>query len=107
MTADRAAVAAAISAIEDEMRRLRFWEIQRPTDEQIANGGAFGTESMAFVQWLRWVFVPRVHELLDSGAALPPSSSVGAQAAREWGFSPDAADTSTLERLLTEFDCLF
>jgi uncharacterized protein YqcC (DUF446 family) len=107
MTADRAAVASALASIEAEMRRLGYWNVQRPTDEQITNGGAFGTNSMAFVQWLRWVFVPKVHELLDTGAPLPASSSVGAQAAREWGFSPDSVDTSTLEHLLSEFDRLF
>ena len=35
--------------------------------------------SMSFTQWLRWVFVPRVNALLESGAVLPEHSAVGAQ----------------------------
>jgi uncharacterized protein YqcC (DUF446 family) len=89
------------------MRRIGMWDVQPITDELRRTGGAFGTGSMAFSQWLRWVFVPRVEEILAIGAPLPAHSSVAAQAAREWGFSPDSVDTSTLEGLLARFDAFF
>ena len=107
MSADRVLVAAAIAAIEAEMRRIGLWDVPPISAEQRAAGGAFGMASMTFSQWLRWVFVPRVHESLESDAALPEHSAVGAQAAREWGFSPVQVDTSRLESLLGEFDALF
>jgi uncharacterized protein YqcC (DUF446 family) len=107
MSADRAAVSRALVAIEAEMRRIGVWDETPITDEQLRNGGAFGTGSVSFTQWLRWVFVPRVGEIQAVNASLPTSSSVGAQAAREWGFSPIDADTSRLETLLSEFDALF
>jgi uncharacterized protein YqcC (DUF446 family) len=107
VSADRAAVAAAIAAIEAEMRLVGLWDALPITDQQRESGGAFGTGSMAFSQWLRWVFVPRVNELLASGGPLPEHSAVGAQAAREWGFSPESVDTSGLEVLLARFDALF
>ena len=89
------------------MRRIGVWDETPITEEQRRTGGAFGTGSMSFTQWLRWIFVPRVRERLAADAPLPPSSSVGAQAVREWGFSPITADTSRLELLLSQFDALF
>jgi uncharacterized protein YqcC (DUF446 family) len=107
MSADRALVTTAIAQIEAEMRRLGLWDITPISAEQRRAAGAFGMASMSFTQWLRWVFVPRVNALLASGAALPEHSAVGAQAAREWGFSPIEVDTSRLESLLAEFDANF
>lgn len=104
---DRASVATAIEAIEAEMRRIGLWNVEPISDEQRRIGGAFGTGSMSFTQWLRWVFVPRVNALLESRAVLPEHSAVGAQAAREWGFSPIEVETLRLESLLAEFDALF
>ncbi len=98
--ADRnAAIAAAIDAIETEMRRIGFWDAPAPSAERIARGGAFGTGSMTFSQWLRFVFVPRVRAILVAGAdgEWPKKSQVAAQAAREWGHSPSPFETDTLE----------
>ena len=101
------ALSKAIAAIDAEMRRIGLWDVAPISDEQRRTGGAFGTGSMSFGQWLRWVFVPRVHEVIEGTAEVPPASSVGAHAAREWGFSPTDFDTSRLETLLDEFDALF
>ncbi len=97
----------ALGRIEAEMQRLGLWDVPVPNEAAIAAGGAFGTATMSFAQWLRWVFVPRVHDLLESGEALPHESHVAAQAAREWGHSPLSVDTGRLETLLSEFDALF
>jgi uncharacterized protein YqcC (DUF446 family) len=106
-TPDRAAVKAVIEAVEAEMRRIGVWDATQPADEQLAEAGAFGAPTMSFTQWLRWVFVPRVHELLESGAALPDHSAVATHATREWGFSPLPVDTAPLEDALRRFDDLF
>ncbi len=94
-----------IDAIEAEMRRSGMWDAPQPeTPEGV---GAFGGDSMAFEQWLRWVFVPRVRELLESGGPWPASSMVGDKAYREWRMWGDAPNVDRLIELLREFDALF
>jgi len=100
-------VAEALDAVETEMRANGLWDVAQPSPEEFAAAGAFGIPTITFTQWLRWVFVPRVHEVIEGTAEVPPASSVGAHAAREWGFSPTNFDTSRLETLLDEFDALF
>jgi uncharacterized protein YqcC (DUF446 family) len=64
---------------------------------------AFAMDTMAFTQWLQFVFLPRVREAAAANQ-FPSSSSVGTQAVREFDGDPSAGD---LTNLLCEFDGLF
>ena len=64
---------------------------------------AFAMDTMTFVQWLQFIFLPRVREAVKSNS-FPTSSSVGAQAVREFDGDPEADQLITL---LSEFDGLF
>jgi len=87
-----------------EMKSTGTYDIVRPADEAFENMGAFGLNTMAYEQWLRWVLVPTIQERLESDGPWPPSSSVGTQAIREFDGSPELARLTTL---LCEFDRLF
>jgi uncharacterized protein YqcC (DUF446 family) len=60
-------------------------------------------DTMTFSQWLQFIFLPRVREAVTSNS-FPKSSSVGAQAVREFDGNPEADQLITL---LSEFDDLF
>ena len=92
-----------IDQIEQEMRRIGLWQVAPLRPEQMNFKQAFAMDTMTFAQWLQFVFVPRVREAVATNS-FPSSSSVGAQAVREFDGSPDASD---LVNLLCEFDALF
>ena len=98
------AIAAAFEAILTEMKRTGVWNVERPADAAFSDMGAFGMYTMAFAQWLRWVFVPRVESALASGGPWPTSSEVAVQATREFDGAPELGQ---LVSLLAEFDALF
>src|SRR5438045_3468026 len=100
--ADTDAVAAALREIEAELA-VSYPDVPEPSAEQIDQGGAFGGQSMAFVQWLQYVFVPMAKARLADGD-LPATSEVGAYAVRELDGDTHAAG---LLMLLSEFDALF
>jgi uncharacterized protein YqcC (DUF446 family) len=58
-------------------------------------------QNMAFEQWLAWVLIPRVQELVAERGAFPPSSSVAAHAAREFDTVPNSDEVL---RVLSGFD---
>jgi uncharacterized protein YqcC (DUF446 family) len=64
---------------------------------------AFAMDTMTFTQWLQFVFIPRVREAAATNQ-FPSTSSVGAQAVREFDGDPNA---ERLVTLLSEFDALF
>ena len=86
------------------MKRAGAWNVERPPGEAFERMGAFGTRTMAFEQWLRWVFVPSVEARLAAGGPWPEESHVAAQAAREGDGAPALA---SLVPALAAFDGLF
>lgn len=89
--------------IEGAMRSQGFWQDKALRPEQLNFKQAFGMDTMTFTQWLQFVFLPRVREAIAANQ-FPQSSSVGAQAVREFDGNPDA---DRLVTLLSEFDALF
>ena len=89
--------------IEAEMRRLGTWMDDPPSEETVLAGGAFGLGTVAFDTWLQVVFVLRLRQAAAGEFEIPSSSSVGAQAVREWdGYT----DRDRLLDLIHEVEAL-
>lgn len=87
-----------------EMKVLGLWDIPKPSPEDFQDMGAFGMNTMAFEQWLRYVLCERIEECLKSDGPWPSQSMVGTHAVREF----DGRDEySRLTTMLCEFDALF
>jgi uncharacterized protein YqcC (DUF446 family) len=91
-------------AIESEMRRLGLWLEQPPPEETVLAGGAFGLGTVPFDTWLQVVFVQRLRQVAAGTFDIPTSSSVGAQAVREWDADP--FDRDELLGLIHQVDSL-
>jgi uncharacterized protein YqcC (DUF446 family) len=89
--------------IESEMRRIGFWQREPLRPEQLKFTQAFAMDTMAYAQWLQFIFLPRAREAAASNQ-FPSSSSVDAQAVREFDGNPNA---DALVTLLAKFDALF
>jgi uncharacterized protein YqcC (DUF446 family) len=96
-------VAAAADGIERAMRDAGLWSAQPLPPEKYEFKQAFAMDTMSYEQWLQFVFLVKVRELVGSRGTLPRSSSVGAQAIREFDTVPEA---STLVTRLCDFDAL-
>jgi uncharacterized protein YqcC (DUF446 family) len=62
---------------------------------------AFFGDTMSFYQWLQWVLLARVRDIIATRGSFPSSSSVGAYAVRELD---DCDEASQLIHSLCEFD---
>ena len=103
---DRNEVRARLDGVIAAMKANGVWEIERPADDKLVDMGAFGTRTMAFEQWLRWVFVPTVEQRIAADGPWPRESHVAAQAAREHGWGGGDA-IGALVAPLHAFDALF
>ncbi|MFI5377951.1 MAG: YqcC family protein [Tepidisphaerales bacterium] len=86
--------------LEAAMRAGAMWPGD-PPPEPLEVKGAFGCENLAFTQWLAWVLLPRVREIVAEKGEFPDSSSVAAYAVREFDGVPEAGDVL---KVLTAFD---
>ncbi|MEQ1516961.1 MAG: YqcC family protein [Usitatibacteraceae bacterium] len=100
---DRAAIAAKLDEIIAEMKRINVWQTEPLAPEKMNFKQAFAIDSMAFTQWLQFVFIPRVRDLNEGNGDWPAQSMVAAQSAREFD---DSDEMRQLHRLLIEFDVL-
>lgn len=58
------------------MQRLQLWQTNPPAPAAFISEQPFALDTMEPTEWLQWIFIPRMHALLDSGAALPSQIAV-------------------------------
>ncbi len=90
--------------LEAEMRRQGLWESEPPSEEAFASTLPFCCDTLSFPQWMQFVFLKRMKELIEAGAPLPTQSGI-APMAEEW-FTGSDPELVHLIRLLREFDDL-
>jgi uncharacterized protein YqcC (DUF446 family) len=88
-------VLASADRFEAETHAIGYWQNEPLQGEQLAFTKAFTMDTMAFAQWLQFIFLPRVREAVASNH-LPSSSSVGAQGVREFDGDDKASHLLTL-----------
>ena len=104
MEARVALLAEQLLLIERELRLLGWWDEQAPSAEALASQEPFCVDSLTFEQWLQWIFLPRMKQLLEADAALPSVSGIQAMAEMVYREQPGVA--RRLLELLGEFDRL-
>jgi uncharacterized protein YqcC (DUF446 family) len=90
-----------IEEIEREMRSIGYWQEEPLPAEAYDFTQAFAMDTMAYSQWLQFIFIPRVRSIIETDGDFPAGSSVGTQAIREFDGSTEAEG---LVSLLCEFD---
>lgn len=93
----------AIDEIEAELKRLGWWQEERPPEEIFDFKMAFGMDTMPFSTWLQFILIPRVNDIIQSRGEFPTSSNLGAHAIREYDGAYEADD---LIQMLASFDRL-
>lgn len=102
MTIDSHQAADLLLAIEAEMRRIALWEASPPDPAALASRMPFCYDTLAFHQWLQWVFLPRMRQVVESDQGWPANSDIHPLA--EYSFQRLEADTDELLALVKEFD---
>ena len=87
--------------IERELRGLGAWQSEALPSAAYESRQAFFADTMTFYQWLQFVLLARVREIVDKRGEFPRGSSVGAYAVRELDGCEEAGG---LVAALCEFD---
>ena len=110
MTADErarrlAVMAGLLDAIEAELRRLEWWADPAPPLAERYARGELRTwlDAPSFELWLQCVFLPHARAAVAADA-LPPSSSVGVMAMRQYDYHGHVPEAQHLASLLSRFD---
>ncbi len=66
--------------IEADLRQLRLWQSAAPDSAALASTEPFCFDTLTLPQWLQFVFIPRMYELLESDANLPENCAIAPMA---------------------------
>lgn len=80
MTSHYISVAEKLIDIEKELRELRLWESEPPSEEALASTQPFAIDTLHFPQWLQFIFIARLYAMIDARLPLPSVSGVAPMA---------------------------
>lgn len=74
------ALIAVTDNIEHELRRLDLWTNEAPTHQALSSIEPFCYDTLNFSEWMQWVFLPRMREVLTDMRDMPAQSNIFAYA---------------------------
>ena len=100
----RTDIAEVLIDIESELRQLGLWDRIPPPADALASDQPFCVDTLTLPQWLQFIFLPTLYQLLESGEPLPARCGI-APMAQEY-FRGAGLPTVALEEALQQVDSL-
>lgn len=97
-------IADVILDVEANLRACGKWLKNQPTKGALASNCPFCADTLSLEQWLQWIFLPRMKQILESQQPLPANSGIFEYAKEALPASDPAA--RRLLVLLKRFDDL-
>lgn len=86
-------IAETLLAIEAALKDMALWEAVSPPDSALASDQPFCVDTMSFTQWLQFVLLVRVSDIISFNLPLPDSSQIHPMAEEYFRGRPESADT--------------
>jgi uncharacterized protein YqcC (DUF446 family) len=84
------------------MEALELWQSSPPSAQALASTQPFCIDTLHFTEWLQWLLIPRLQEMIRQELPLPQSSQI--QPMAEEVFKQMQADTDALLALINRLD---
>ena len=65
-----------LTALEDELRNKGLWQEIKPDQQALDSREPFAIDRLSFVQWLQFIFLEKMSQLVRSSQPLPSSMLV-------------------------------
>ena len=76
----RTEVAEVLIDIEAQLRQLGQWDKIPPSTEALASSQPFCVDTLTLPQWLQFIFLPTLYEMLEQDQALPERCGIAPMA---------------------------
>ena len=97
----REALAVVIDRLEATMRAASEWEDEPPAQRLLESKQPFCYDTLTFTQWLQWLMIPRMRDILINHEELPDTSAILPYAEE---FVPEHGHGRALLQLIERFD---
>lgn len=90
--------------VEQNLRAADLWDSEVPSPAAMASRTPFCADTLGFAQWLQFIFVPRMHALIEAGGPLPQASAIAVMA--EVKLDGEQPAQARVIAALADFDAL-
>jgi uncharacterized protein YqcC (DUF446 family) len=73
-------IADVLLEVEATLRTSGRWDAYQPSQEALVSSQPFCFDTLRFEQWLQWIFLPRMKQILEHRKPLPRNSGIFAYA---------------------------
>ncbi|WP_105903029.1 YqcC family protein [Vibrio gangliei] len=77
-----------IEQLEDQLIQLDLWESQAPSEQALNSAQPFALDELKPTQWLQWIFIPKMRELIDSESEVPIGFEISPYFEQSMGGDP-------------------
>lgn len=93
-----------LTQLTHELRILNLWNEERPKPSDLVSSAPFCCDTLAFEQWLQFVFIERIKDLIAKKESLPSEISISPMA--EEAFTPIEGNAIALINTIKQIDTL-
>ncbi len=69
-------IADVLLEVESLLRSHGGWDNQPPSDTALDSNLPFCVDTLSFEQWLQWIFLPRMKNIIEQSQPLPEQSGI-------------------------------
>ncbi|MEH6466336.1 MAG: YqcC family protein [Porticoccus sp.] len=85
--------------VEKALRKMNCWSETIPSPSALASTEPFAVDTLEFIEWLQFIFLPRMNLLVQTAAPLPESCKISPMAEE---YFKDSSDQSVELIILLE-----
>nr|WP_308424506.1 YqcC family protein [Shewanella ulleungensis] len=74
--------------LEQLLKQCQLWSDALPSASALASHAPFACDTMAFEQWLQFIFIPKMTELIAQKHPLPTTMAIAPMAEQLWQGMP-------------------
>lgn len=90
-----------LNDLELKMRESGLWQEESPSDEALSSREPFAIDTLKPQEWLQWIFIPRMLELIKHGQPIPCGFAIAPYFEEVW---KQEAEKQSLLLLIQEID---
>lgn len=100
----RQLLVALLVELEDQLRLLKCWQSERPSEHSLSSSEPFSIDTLCFTQWLQFIFIEKMRQLLQQNQPLPSAMEIAPMASEY--FKMQQLNSGEILNLITRIDCV-
>ena len=93
-----------LKTLEEDLQGEELWLAQAPSDDALSSVEPFAVDTLTFIQWLQFLFLPQIKQICQEANELPAVCSIAPMA--EEYFKSIQITGDTIVSQLTQIDQL-